>query len=62
MLSTVLLVSHGSRDRRPQLAVDKLAQQLSDRLKVTQGGDSLTDSLVGSAVLELGPTPLSAQI
>lgn len=62
MLSTVLLVSHGSRDRRPQLVVNRLAQQLSDRLKVEKGWNGLTDSLVGSAVLELGPTPLSVQI
>lgn len=62
MLSTVLLVSHGSRDRRPQLVVNRWVQQLSDRLKVEKGWNGLTGSLVGSAVLEFGPAPLSTQI
>jgi sirohydrochlorin cobaltochelatase len=47
-----LLVSHGSRDPRPQVAIDQLAQQLAER----------THSLVKSAVLELGSLPLHQQI
>ncbi len=47
-----LLVSHGSRDPRPQIAIDQLAQQVAER----------TRSLVESAVLELGALPLHQQI
>lgn len=47
-----LLVSHGSRDPRPQIAIEQLAQQIAER----------THSLVKSAVLELGPLPLHQQI
>ncbi|MBC6420322.1 MAG: sirohydrochlorin chelatase [Hormoscilla sp. SP5CHS1] len=50
--SAYILVSHGSRDRRPQLAMAKLGQLLSDKLGVE----------VGTATLELGPLPLHAQI
>jgi len=59
--STILLVSHGSRDPRPQLALEQLARQLGDRLGVDDGGDS-TSSAVGTGVLELAPIPLSEQI
>jgi sirohydrochlorin cobaltochelatase len=51
--SAYLLVSHGSRDPRPQIAVDRLAAQLS----------SLDRShLIGTAQLELAAKPLHAQI
>jgi sirohydrochlorin cobaltochelatase len=51
--SAYLLVSHGSRDPRPQIAVDRLAAQLS----------SLERShLIGTAQLELAAKPLHAQI
>jgi sirohydrochlorin cobaltochelatase len=47
-----LLVSHGSRDPRPQIAVRQLAEQLSTRLP----------AVVGTAQLELADAPLHAQI
>jgi sirohydrochlorin cobaltochelatase len=51
--SAYLLVSHGSRDPRPQIAVSQLAAQLS----------SLDRShLIGTAQLELAAKPLHAQI
>lgn len=53
--STYLLVSHGSRDPRPQLALENLGQLLSQNLP----DSSVT---VATATLELGPTPLHEQI
>jgi sirohydrochlorin cobaltochelatase len=51
--SAYLLVSHGSRDPRPQIAVSQLAAQLS----------SLDRSqLIGTAQLELAAKPLHVQI
>lgn len=50
--SAYILVSHGSRDRRPGLAVAKLGQLLSQKL----GAE------VGTATLELAPLPLHSQI
>jgi sirohydrochlorin cobaltochelatase len=51
--SAYLLVSHGSRDPRPQIAVSQLAAQLS----------SLDRShLIGTAQLELAAKPLHTQI
>jgi sirohydrochlorin cobaltochelatase len=51
--SAYLLVSHGSRDPRPQIAVSQLAAQLS----------SLDRSYsIGTAQLELAAKPLHAQI
>jgi sirohydrochlorin cobaltochelatase len=47
-----LLVSHGSRDPRPQIAARQLAQQLSTCLP----------AVVGTAQLELADTPLHVQI
>lgn len=61
MLSTILLVSHGSRDPRPQLALEQLAQNVGKRLAVNYSPIS-TKSVVGTGVLELAPIPLSAQI
>jgi sirohydrochlorin cobaltochelatase len=71
-----LLLSHGSRDPRPQIAIDQLAQQLSLWLQQSAAvgvGVSLplgTASplenhppiLVGTAQLELAAQPLSIQI
>ena len=48
-----LLVSHGSRDPRPQLAIDKLAKSLYQRLG---------DRPVEIATLELAEQPLHQQI
>lgn len=60
--STYLLVSHGSRDPRPQIALENLAQLLSQNLPILS--DSAADAVpaVGTATLELGPAPLHDQI
>ncbi len=50
-----LLVSHGSRDARPQIAIEKIAEILTDRLAISQ-------KCVGTATLELGLTSLADQI
>ncbi len=52
MADAYLLVSHGSRDPRPQIAVRQLAQQLSTCLP----------AVVGAAQLELADAPLHVQI
>jgi sirohydrochlorin cobaltochelatase len=59
LASAYLLVSHGSRDPRPQIAVDRLAQQLSQWL---QQSSPLQNIHVGTAQLELGDKPLHVQI
>ncbi len=59
MSSAYLLVSHGSRDPRPQIAVNILAQQLSQWL---QQSSPLQNIHVGTAQLELGDKPLHVQI
>ncbi|MGC9524583.1 MAG: sirohydrochlorin chelatase [Limnospira sp.] len=61
MQSTIFLVSHGSRDPRPQYTLEQLARELGERLTVENGGDG-TSSVVGAGVLELAPIPLSEQI
>lgn len=53
MLFPSLLVGHGSRDPRPQQALNQLAQHLRERPDC---------SLVGTATLELAPLPLHQQI
>lgn len=55
MLSAYLLVSHGSRDPRPDIAIEKLAKLISLKL-----ADS--ENLVGVATLELNTQPLHQQI
>jgi sirohydrochlorin cobaltochelatase len=55
-----LLVSHGSRDPRPQAAVSELAQQLNLRLGAVAPVTS--PILVGTAQLELAAQPLHLQI
>jgi sirohydrochlorin cobaltochelatase len=57
--SAYLLVSHGSRDPRPQIAVTRLAQELSQWL---QQSSPLPNIHVGTAQLELGDQPLHVQI
>ncbi|MBD2081097.1 sirohydrochlorin chelatase [Leptolyngbya sp. FACHB-17] len=52
MRSAYLLVTHGSRDIRPQVAIDQLRDRLEQRLSVP----------VGAAVLECAPTALHEQI
>ena len=55
MTSAYLLVSHGSRDPRPQVAMEELGQLVSAQL-----GNG--KHLVGIAALELQPQPLHQQI
>jgi sirohydrochlorin ferrochelatase len=52
--SAYLLVSHGSRDPRPQQAIARLADLVSQRLSPS--------APLGTAVLECGPLPLHQQI
>lgn len=54
--SAYLLVSHGSRDRRPEIAMQQLAELVSHKLQ------SKPEELVGTASLELHPQPLHEQI
>lgn len=58
--SAYLLVSHGSRDPRPQIAVDRLAQQLSPYLQQLSSVHSLPS--IATAQLELADKPLHLQI
>jgi sirohydrochlorin cobaltochelatase len=70
MASAYLLVSHGSHDPRPEIAMQHLAEQLCHKIQ----GDLLTmttevitselkcETLVGTAYLELNPEPLHQQI
>jgi sirohydrochlorin cobaltochelatase len=55
-----LLVSHGSRDPRPQMAVASIARQLGEWLQQT--APETLPILVETAQLELAPTPLHVQI
>jgi sirohydrochlorin cobaltochelatase len=55
-----LLVSHGSRDSRPQAAVSELAQQLNLRFGAVD--PVISQILVGTAQLELAVKPLHLQI
>jgi sirohydrochlorin cobaltochelatase len=59
--STYLLVSHGSRDPRPQLALENLAQLLSQKLSILSNSATSSVPAVGTATLELG-APLHEQI
>ncbi len=59
--STYLLVSHGSRDPRPQLALENLAQLLSQKLSILSNSAASSVPAVGTATLELG-APLHEQI
>ncbi|NDJ16020.1 sirohydrochlorin chelatase [Myxacorys almedinensis] len=51
-LTAYLLVTHGSPDVRPQLAIAQLAQRIHQR----------SHALIGTAVLECAPLPLHEQI
>lgn len=57
--SAYLLVSHGSRDPRPQIAMNHLAQQVAQALQ--QSSSDVLLPLVETGVLELG-LPLHQQI
>jgi sirohydrochlorin cobaltochelatase len=56
--SAYLLVSHGSRDPRPQIATAQLAEWVTQQLRTA--GES--QPLVKTAVLDCSPTPLHQQI
>jgi len=58
MLSAYLLVSHGSRDPRPEIAL----QQLTELIDKKQQSYSSAKKLVGLAYLETRPEPLHVQI
>jgi sirohydrochlorin cobaltochelatase len=58
MSSAYLLVSHGSRDPRPEIAMQQLARLIRDKLLNTNKQEHLFDI----AYLELSPEPLHAQI
>ena len=60
MTDAYLLLSHGSRDPRPQIAIDQLARQLS--LWLQPAADDRVPILVATAQLELAAKPLAAQI
>lgn len=64
MSEAYLLLSHGSRDPRPGIAMQKLARLLCDKLERFFPVDaaSLYENLVGTACLELSPKPLHEQI
>ncbi|MBD2496651.1 sirohydrochlorin chelatase [Nostoc sp. FACHB-280] len=58
MSSAYLLVSHGSRDPRPEIAL----QQLTEFINQKQQSYSSSKKLVGLAYLETRPEPLHIQI
>lgn len=60
MSDAYLLISHGSRDPRPQIAIDRLAQQLRSSLAAAIPNEP--PILVATAQLELALEPLHVQI
>ncbi len=60
MSSAYLLISHGSRDPRPQLAIDRLARQLS--LYLQSIAPTAAPPVVATGCLELTDKPLHHQI
>ncbi|MDZ7963158.1 MAG: sirohydrochlorin chelatase [Aulosira sp. DedQUE10] len=58
MPSAYLLVSHGSRDPRPEIAMQQLAGLMRDKLQSSENQKPLLDI----AYLELSPEPLHEQI
>ncbi|MEH2239519.1 sirohydrochlorin chelatase [Nostoc sp.] len=61
MSSAYLLVSHGSRDPRPEIAMQQLAKLVSNKLPKNYN-PSNSEHLVGIAALEMNPQPLHEQI
>ncbi|MBW4456230.1 MAG: sirohydrochlorin chelatase [Nostoc indistinguendum CM1-VF10] len=61
MSSTYLLVSHGSRDRRPEIAMQQLAKLIHNKLSENHNALN-SEHLVGIAALEMSPQPLHEQI
>ncbi|GAB1541543.1 CbiX/SirB N-terminal domain-containing protein [Scytonema sp. NUACC21] len=69
MLSAYLLVSHGSHDPRPEIAMQHLAGLLSRKVQSylsgmanSFAGCSYEKSLIGTAYLELNSEPLHEQV
>lgn len=60
------MIIHGSRDPRPQVALDRLARLFYDRLALASVNSSPLEEpslpLVGTGLLELGSTSLDEQI
>ncbi|AVH66414.1 sirohydrochlorin chelatase [Nostoc sp. 'Peltigera membranacea cyanobiont' 213] len=56
-----LLVSHGSRDPRPEVAMQQLARLVCDKLPKNYNALN-SEHLVGIAALEMSPQPLHEQI
>ena len=61
MSSAYLLVSHGSRDPRPEIAMQQLAKLVCNKLPKNHN-PSNSKHLVGIAALEMSSQPLSEQI
>ncbi|MBD0389869.1 MAG: sirohydrochlorin chelatase [Nostoc sp. C3-bin3] len=61
MSSAYLLVSHGSRDRRPEIAMQQLAKLVCNKLPKNHNALN-SEHLVGIAALEMSPQPLHEQI
>ncbi|MBF2017952.1 MAG: sirohydrochlorin chelatase [Rivularia sp. T60_A2020_040] len=61
MSSAYLLVSHGSKDPRPQVAMEELGRNLQDKLTQSNNQPGYV-KYIGTAYLELHPQPLHQQI
>ncbi|MBE9216564.1 sirohydrochlorin chelatase [Plectonema cf. radiosum LEGE 06105] len=61
MSSAYLLVSHGSKDPRPQVAMEELARNLQDKLADSNNQERDVNH-IGTAYLEIHPQPLHQQI
>ncbi|MEH2136733.1 sirohydrochlorin chelatase [Nostoc sp.] len=61
MSSAYLLVSHGSRDPRPEVAMQQLARLVCHQLPKNYNALN-SEHLVGIAALEMSPQPLHEQI
>ncbi|MEH2076284.1 MAG: sirohydrochlorin chelatase [Nostoc sp.] len=61
MSSAYLLVSHGSRDPRPEVAMQQLARLVCNKLPKNYNALN-SEHLVGIAALEMSPQPLHEQI
>ncbi|MDZ8227725.1 MULTISPECIES: sirohydrochlorin chelatase [unclassified Nostoc] len=61
MSSAYLLVSHGSRDRRPEIAMQQLAKLVHNKLSENHNALNSVHQ-VGIAALEMNPQPLHQQI
>ncbi|MDZ8033584.1 sirohydrochlorin chelatase [Nostoc sp. DedSLP04] len=61
MSSAYLLLSHGSRDPRPEIAMQQLARLVCHKLSKNHNSVN-SEHLVGIAALEMNPQPLHEQI